>query len=156
MFQDYYTCTTFVDRKLIVLKSLCNHIIFLFTFLSIDLRSYRVLFRSKLRTDGQLGGHCLILLSFHALCANNCIKWKRVQYFFNNFKRCHNWGGQSPFFHRGSPGLRVRQSVWDLWWIEWRSDGAPFGSFGFFPSVSLRHCSALTLLVVWGMDGGPR
>jgi hypothetical protein len=37
----------------------------------------------------------------------------------NEIRPCNSSGDWSPGPHRGDPGLRSGQSMWDLWWIKW-------------------------------------
>jgi hypothetical protein len=43
----------------------------------------------------------------------------------------HSLGGYSPASHRGVPGLRPSQVMWDLWWTKWH-----WGRFSPSTSVS--------------------
>jgi hypothetical protein len=38
------------------------------------------------------------------------------------FSWCHGSGGWSPASHRGGPGSRSYQSMWDFWCIKWHWD----------------------------------
>jgi hypothetical protein len=51
--------------------------------------------------------------------------------------------------HRGGPGSRPGQSIWDLWWTKWHWDRFLSEFFGFY--LSYHSTVALQTHIIWGM-----
>jgi hypothetical protein len=66
----------------------------------------------------------------------------------SGIRPCQGSGRYSLASHRGGPGSRPGQSMWDLWWTKWHCDRF-FSEFFGFP-LSIHHSPSLSKLISSG------